>query len=593
MKSTFRIRREHLVLLVIAVIAGGLIFFRLNRADVQTDAGHYALRALGYFDFLDSARQTTPLQWFAPIAPPLWTKFSMHDHPPLVFLIQHAFFRLLGESDVVALLPFALAGVWSVLLIYGIGRRCGGPAMGLLAAALLSVSTFFTWSSRIGYLEGVTQAFILLAVWLWLKAESDSRFLPVWGAGLALAILSKYSALILIPVFGALLLLRHRAWLSDRRFWLSLGVVVALLSPVVTYNWQMWLARGHLDVQLTTLVPSSLEAASRDWPLLFDGPRTRNIAVNLRDLGLSLSKAFSPPFVLLLAAGLAFSAWSVVRGSRRNRDLLPLFTLVSATAFFALTAPSLRYLPILVPWLVLPSAAALAAIARWNSGSRKNAALAIIVLAAVAAGVELLFNWNTNLVLAAYGTRGRHFAAYRQERLGFQELVAYLLPKLAQSPTYRPAVRSFATYEEWQNIHLTAGEDVLLYDDGLTWFSAFWYLRRYRVYHDVDALLLPTDVVVGLGEDWLPRLARAGIRTAYVVIGNNPRVYDPWAAQEGEQLASKKIGAGLQRMLDGGAPGRVTEIVAADGQPAFKVYELFLNPAGEGQPKVTTTPSSL
>ncbi|MDO8559477.1 MAG: glycosyltransferase family 39 protein [bacterium] len=593
MKTAFRVRREHLVLLGVAVLAGGLIFFRLNRADVQTDAGHYALRALGYFDFLDSARQTTPLQWFAPIAPPLWTKFSMHDHPPLVFLIQHAFFRLLGESDMVALLPFALAGVWSVLLMYGIGRRCGGPVAGLLSAALLAVSTFFTWSSRIGYLEGVAQAFILFAVWLWLKAESDSRFLLIWGAGLALAILAKYSALILIPVFGVLLILRHRSWLADRRWWLGLGVAAAMLSPVVSYNWQLWLTRGHLDVQLTTLVPSSLSAASRDWPLLFDGPRTRDVAVNLRDLALSLGKAFSPPFVLLLAAGVAFSAWRVVRGSRRNRDLLPLLALAAAGALFSLTAPSLRYLPIMVPWLVLPAAVGLAAAAQLSSGPKKNAALAIIALAAVAVGAELLFNWNTNLALAAYGTRGRHFAAYRQERLGFQELVAYLQPKLAHSPTYRPEVRSFATYEAWQNIHLSAGEDVLLYDDGLIWFSAFWYLRRYRVYHDVDALLLPTDVAVGLGEDWLPRLARAGIRTAYVVVGDNPRVYDPWAAQAGEQLPIKRIASGLQRLLDGGAPGKVTEITTPDGQPAFKIYELFLNPAGEGQPKVTTTPSTL
>lgn len=591
--ARWRFRPEQFILCGILLVAAGLIFFRLTRADVQTDAGHYALRAVGYLDFLDSMRQTTPLQWFAPHPPPAWTKLSFHDHPPLVFGIQHLFFRAFGVNDSVALLPFALSGVLSVLLLYGIGHRVGGAKVGLLAAGFLAVATFFTWSSRIGYLEGVEQLFILLAVWLWLKAESHPRWLPVWGVSLGLAVQTKYSALFLVPVFCALLLWRRRSWIGDRRFWLAIALAAVVLSPLAYYNARLWAARGHLDVQLSTVVKSALPAAGRDWPLLFNSPRSRNIPVNLRDLGVTLLGAFSLPFALLLVVGAAAAAGHVVFGSRRNRDVLPTLTLLSLTAFFALTAPSLRYLPIMVPWLALAAAVVAARAlrpspARWSARAAVTAGVLIVVV-----GVELLFNWNTNLAAAAVGRRGRHFAAYRQERLGFQELEAFLRPLLASSPTFRQAIRPPRSFTEWHELRLQPGEDVLLYDDGLLWFSAFWYLRRYRVYHQVDALLVPTDVAAGLGDDWLRRMLQAGIRTAYVVVGENPAVYDPWAAKEGDQLASKQIGRQLQQLLDQGAPGRVVPIATADGQPAFRVYALFLNPALPDQPGASSTPTTL
>lgn len=583
MVSTSRhaLKLERLALAGILLLAAGLIFFRLNRADVQTDAGHYSARAVGYFDFLDAPRQTTPLQWFNPVEPPKWTKLSFHDHPPVVFLLQHLAFRLFGVNDTVASLPFAVSGVLSVWLLYLIGRHLGGPGLGLAASGGLAVSTFFVWSSRIGYLEGVEQAFILLAVWLFLQAQRNSAWLPVWGIGLGIALMTKYSAAFLIPVFFLMILLYRRSWISDRRFWAALLLAAAVVAPVVYYNVQLWRTRGHLDVQLSTMLPSALPAARRDWPILFEGPRSRDFSDNARDLAVNIGHAFSRPQAVLFTLGIVALLWRIVRGSRQASDALLAGALAALAAFFVAKGPSLRYLPIVVPWLALAGAGL--AVPVWEA-ARKRPNMAyragVLIILALVGGRELLFNWNTNHALAPAGERGRDFAAYRQEALGFQQLEAYLRPKLEANKNFSPRVVPPRAFGDWQRIHIRRGSDVVLYDDGLVWFSSFWYLRRYRVYHQLTALMYPVDLAsANLLEQWPKVFRDAGVHTVYVVAGNTPAVYDPWAAELGDQLPSKLFSTELARLItEEGVRGTITEIRTPSGQSAFTVYEIPMNP---------------
>src|SRR3989338_5227713 len=108
--------RSFLWLLLILVVAGVLRFYQLGLADVITDEVLIAFRSIGYIDFFSSPYQTTPWEWFSDL--PWWLKLSFHDHPPLIFLIQHWFFQLLGQNVIVLRLPFALAGIFSVFLFF-------------------------------------------------------------------------------------------------------------------------------------------------------------------------------------------------------------------------------------------------------------------------------------------------------------------------------------------------------------------------------------------------------------------------------------------------------------------------------------------
>src|SRR3989344_3374609 len=142
----FMSRNQKLVLAGIVLLAAFLIFFRLTRHDILGDDGHYSFRAIGYFDYLGSLEQTTPVQWFG--ERPWWSLLSFHDHPPLVFLIQHIFFKLFGVSLLVSRLPAALAAVGSVLVLFFIGRKLGEINAGLFAAAALAVNSYFLWTGR-------------------------------------------------------------------------------------------------------------------------------------------------------------------------------------------------------------------------------------------------------------------------------------------------------------------------------------------------------------------------------------------------------------------------------------------------------------
>src|SRR3989338_10943904 len=109
------------LLLAILGIACFFIFFRLGQPDSLTDEAEIAFRSVGYLDFLATPDQTTPWEWFA--SPPGWVSWSFHDHPPLVFFLEHLLMNVFGDSLVVVRLPFAIFGFLSLLLLYAVARQ--------------------------------------------------------------------------------------------------------------------------------------------------------------------------------------------------------------------------------------------------------------------------------------------------------------------------------------------------------------------------------------------------------------------------------------------------------------------------------------
>ena len=152
------------MLVTILIVAGIMRLWALGQGDPMGDEVLYAFRAVGMLDFDEANEQPTPLEWFDPLVHssgrvpevyaigtgvPWWTKLSFHDHPPLVFLIQHVFMRIFGESAFVFRLPSALLGIVSVYLLFLIGKTLFSEKVGLLAAALSAVNTHHLFISRL------------------------------------------------------------------------------------------------------------------------------------------------------------------------------------------------------------------------------------------------------------------------------------------------------------------------------------------------------------------------------------------------------------------------------------------------------------
>ena len=74
--------------------------------------------------------------------------------PPLLLYTMAVFMKIMGPTDLAALLPFALLGIGTVAVVYGIGYRLGGRMMGLASAALLAAMPFHVEMSRRAMLRG-------------------------------------------------------------------------------------------------------------------------------------------------------------------------------------------------------------------------------------------------------------------------------------------------------------------------------------------------------------------------------------------------------------------------------------------------------
>jgi len=96
--------------------------------------------------------------------------FVTVDKPPLGFWIQAASAALFGFTGWSLLLPQALAGVISVILLYHLVQRVFGPTAGLLAALVLAVTPIGVAANRNNTIDSLLILMLLLAAWAVIRA---------------------------------------------------------------------------------------------------------------------------------------------------------------------------------------------------------------------------------------------------------------------------------------------------------------------------------------------------------------------------------------------------------------------------------------
>jgi 4-amino-4-deoxy-L-arabinose transferase-like glycosyltransferase len=96
--------------------------------------------------------------------------FVTVDKPPLGFWIQAASAKFFGFSGFSMLLPEALAGVASVLVLYVLVRRIFGPVAGLLAALFLAITPVSVVTNRNNTIDSLLVVTVLLAAYAVVRA---------------------------------------------------------------------------------------------------------------------------------------------------------------------------------------------------------------------------------------------------------------------------------------------------------------------------------------------------------------------------------------------------------------------------------------
>jgi hypothetical protein len=128
--------------------------------------------------------------------------------PPLYYCIVHAFLGL-GHTDFLARLPAALSGALSVPMLYLVGRRLGGRAVGLFAAAALAVNLHHIDASQQTRLYAFYGMASLGTLWALLRACDAAPGRRAWtwglcGLFLAMGLYTSYLAVTWLPVIAGI-----------------------------------------------------------------------------------------------------------------------------------------------------------------------------------------------------------------------------------------------------------------------------------------------------------------------------------------------------------------------------------------------------
>ncbi|MDP3999646.1 MAG: glycosyltransferase family 39 protein [bacterium] len=392
---------EKQILAAIVILAAVLRLWGLGSAEFFHDEGFKAFRSIDYLDYIQNDDQTTPVQWFkdAPSLP-WWTSLSFHDHPPLFFLIQNAFFKIFGISLFAARLPSAIAGTLSVYLLYliskktfftkgaiPVGRQEKNTWLVFLPPLLLAVNLLHLWISRASLMESVQIFFILWNIYAFFRFLENRQKWKLFGLTLGLSFLTKYTSAFLLPVYAIYLLIFRREVFKWKSFYCALGLAAVLFSPVLIYNFYLLANLGHFDLQFSYL----FQQETPEWRVSLG-----KIQDPFSEILTNLKLVFSIPFILFSLAGIAYGFYKVFgikksEGSEEGRGKSQLYlfwwlNIIFITLMLVAAGSGFRF-------IVLYSAPAvmLIVLAIDYLLSRFNKKSLLLILIAIFAAYELFF----------------------------------------------------------------------------------------------------------------------------------------------------------------------------------------------------------
>lgn len=163
--------------------------------------------------------------------------FVTIDKPPVGFWLQAISAKIFGYSGISIILPQALAGVISVIIIYIIVKRAFGNIAGLLSALLLAVTPVFVAASRNNTIDNILVMVLLFACWAVSIAAERKHFkfliicMVLIGIGFNVKMLQAY---LVVPAVYVTYLLCNGIPLKKRIIHLVAGTLVL---AVVSLSW--------------------------------------------------------------------------------------------------------------------------------------------------------------------------------------------------------------------------------------------------------------------------------------------------------------------------------------------------------------------
>lgn len=159
------------------------------------------------------------------------------DKPPLGLWMQALSALVFGFNGWALMLPQALAGVWSVALLYQLVRRAFGPTAGIIAALVLTLTPINIAANRNNTMDSQLVFTSLLAAWAVIKAAETGKLRWLIACAFLVGVgfnIKMLQAFLVLPAFYWLYLLASPISIWKRLWHLSLATVVL---GVVSLTW--------------------------------------------------------------------------------------------------------------------------------------------------------------------------------------------------------------------------------------------------------------------------------------------------------------------------------------------------------------------
>lgn len=394
MKKPWHTQAKLIIVGGVFLLGAALRFYHLGAGEILGDEPTYSVRSQGWVDTLASDTQTTPFQWFDIM--PWWTHLSFHDHPPLVFWFQWLAQAIVSPGIAAARAVSGIFDIATIYLLYLLTKRLTTTQTAAWVAIIWSFNVAAVSFSRWALLESVSVFFIILTTYAALRTRDNRQWWYYFSTCLGLSLLTKYTGAFFIPLYVFVLAWNNPNWWRQRQAYLSSLILVAILSPIIIYNYYLWQHTGHFDVQIASL----FKQTTPEWTNLL-GKEIGTVPERLRGIG-QIGQLASPLFLLSAAWGLRQSKKII------NHTRLPLLYFFAATGssvliLWLVAGSATRFLFYLMPFLAIAAGSAWSwlwskPIGRWVVGG---------LLA-----FEIVFTINTVIVPITHAPFGRPILTY-------------------------------------------------------------------------------------------------------------------------------------------------------------------------------------
>ena len=337
-----------LIVLVALTLLGGLMRrYHLGQQGLWFDEADLVMRA----------RQ--------PLSDLLRNFINPGENGPLYTLGMAYWIKIFGTSEVAVRLPAAVAGTLAIPALYGLGRALRGPRLGLIAAALLTISPYAHWYAQDAKMYSLLILLTIIATWLLLVAiRRGDRTWIAYGISAALTLGVHATFLLALAAHAVIAVLLWRAGYGVRPTrrqarWLAILVGVAAFPLLI---WGVLFAVQNSPTWQAQATPWAILQR-----MLVEFSVTNRAASGLHAWGSWL-------YVTLIALGVCLTWWAGNGeegfSARRAPLIVGAITVIPGVFVMLLSIPRAvfepRYLTVALPGFLLLSALGIDGLLRWR-----------------------------------------------------------------------------------------------------------------------------------------------------------------------------------------------------------------------------------